>query len=142
VDADQRQVGEANVFPPALRLDVPTKWRTCNLPGSRYQSEQPMNVTAMRVMRAHWPQMMAAMLRVREGYLCRFPEAAGAWTIGHVERLATVVLAVPSYQLMRQQGRIENGDLHPALSSLFRVTDGVRMTMHKMLFVQINEQTR
>jgi hypothetical protein len=142
VDADQRQVGEANVFPPALRLDVPTKWRTCNLPGSRYQSEQPMNVTAMRVMRAHWPQMMAAMLRVREGYLCRFPEAAGAWTIGHVERLATVVLAVPSYQLMRQQGRIENGDLHPALSSLFRVTDGVRMTMHQMLFVPINEPTR
>jgi hypothetical protein len=59
-----------------------------------------------------------------------------------VERLATVVLAVPSYQLMRQHHRVENGDLHPALSSLFRVTDGVRMTMHQMLFVPINEPTR
>jgi hypothetical protein len=138
VDADQRQVGEANVFPAALRLDVPTEWRTCNLPGTRYQSK-PMNVTAMRVMRAHWPQMMAAVLRVREGYLRRFPEADGAWTVGHVERLATAVLAVPSYQLMRRHGRVANGELHPALSSLFRVTDGVRMTVHQMLLIPIVE---
>jgi hypothetical protein len=142
VDADRRQVGEANVFPTALRLDVPTEWRTCNLPGSRYQSERPMNVTAMRVMRTHWPQMMAALLRVREGYLRRFPEADGAWTVGHVERLSVVVLAVPTYQLMRRHDRVENGDLHPALSSLFRVTDGVRMTMHQMLFFPPNEPTR
>lgn len=139
VDADQRQVGEANVFPPALRLDMLTEWRTCNLPGTRYQSERPMNVTAMRVMRAHWSQMMAALLRVREGYLRRFPDADGAWTVGHVERLSAVVLAVPSYQLMRRRGRVENGNLHPALSSLFRVTDGVRLTMHQMLLIPIGE---
>jgi hypothetical protein len=141
LDADQRQVGEANVFPAALRLDVPTEWRTCNLPGTRYQSERPMNVTAMRVMRAHWPQMMAAMLRVREGYLRRFPEAEGAWTVGHVERLAVIVLALPTYQLMRRHNRVENGNLHPALSSLFRVTDGVRLTAHQMLYVPISEPT-
>ena len=76
LDTDQRQVGEANVFPSGLRLDVPTEWRTCNLPGTRYQNEKPMNVTAMRVMRAHWSQMMATLLRVREAYLSRFPEAA------------------------------------------------------------------
>ena len=90
LDADQRQVGEANVFPSALRLDVPTEWRTCNLPGTRYQSERPMNVTAMRLMLAHWSQIMSAVLRVRQGYLRRFPEAEGAWTVGHVERLAVI----------------------------------------------------
>jgi hypothetical protein len=56
-----------------------------------------------------------------------------------VERLSAAVLAVPTYQLMRRHGRIENGTLHPALSSLFRVTDGVRMTMHQMLFIPIGE---
>jgi hypothetical protein len=142
VDADHRQVGEANVYPPALRLDVPTEWRTCNLPGSRYQSHLPMNVTAMRVMRAHWPQMMAAALRVRQEYLRRFPEVDGAWSVGHVERLSVAVLAVPTYQVMRRHGRVGNGELHPALSSLFRVTDGVRMTMHQMMFVPDNEPTR
>ena len=141
LDADQRQLGEANVFPRALRLDVPTEWRTCSLPGTRYQSERPMNVTAMRLMLAHWSPMMAAVLRVREGYLRRFPEAEGAWTVGDVERLAVTVIALPTYQLMRQHNRVENGDLHPALSSLFRVTDGVRLTAYQMLYVPIGEPT-
>ncbi|MFO1117206.1 MAG: hypothetical protein U1E28_16100 [Beijerinckiaceae bacterium] len=31
--------------------------------------------------------------------------------------------------------------LHPALSSLFRVTDGLRMVMHQMMFVPVGEPT-
>lgn len=139
LDGDGRQVGEANVFPPALRLDVPTQWRSCNLPGTRHQSDRPMNVTAMRAMRTHWVQMMACVLRVRGAFLERFPDAAGAWTVGRVERLATCVLSLPTYQLMRRSDPVANGALHPALSSLFRVTDGVRMVMHQMLFVPIGE---
>ena len=142
LDADQRQIGEANVFPPGLRLDVPTEWRTCNLAGTRYLNKKPMNVTAMRVMRAHWSQMMAAVIRIRGAYLRRFPEADGAFTVGHLERLSVSVLAVPTYQLMRGNNRVANGELHPALSSLFRVTDGVRMTMHQMLFLPAVESTR
>jgi len=42
---------------------------------------------------------------------------------------------------MRMDRPVENGRLHPALSSLFRVTDGVRMTMHQMLFIPIGEPT-
>jgi hypothetical protein len=47
IDEDGRQVGEANFFPKPLRLDIPTEWRTCHYPGTRYQS-QPMNVTALK----------------------------------------------------------------------------------------------
>jgi hypothetical protein len=139
LDADGRQVGEANVFPKTLRLDVATKWRTCIYPGTRFQADRPMNVTALKSMRAHWPQMMAMLLRIRQAYLERFPAARAGWTVGHLERLATTVLALPTYLLMRADQRIDNGQLHPALSSLFRVTDGLRMTMHQMLFVPIGE---
>jgi len=95
-------------------------------------------MTAMKAMRAHWPQMMAALLQVRAAYLRRFPEAEGAWTVGHLERLATAVLGVPSYQAMRRDG-VRNGELHAALSSMFRVTDGLRMVMHQMLFIPVGE---
>jgi hypothetical protein len=139
LDADGRQVGEANVFPPALRLDVPTRWRECIYAGTRHRSERPMNVTALKSMRAHWGTMMALALRVRQAFLRRYPEAAAGWTVGHLERLSTCVLALPTWLLMRQPGAVANGELHPALSSLFRVTDGVRMTMHQMLFVPIGE---
>jgi hypothetical protein len=139
LDADGRQVGEANVFPPKLRLDVPTKWRTCIYAGTRFQQDRPMNVTALKAMRAQWPQMMAMLRRIREAYLARFRAARRGWTVGHLERLATCVLALPTYALMKSEERVENGELHPALSSLFRVTDGLRMTMHQMLFIPIGE---
>ena len=139
LDADGRQVGEANVFPPALRRDVPTRWRSCIYPGTRFQVERPMNVSALKAMRQHWPAMMAVLRHVRAAYLQRFPEATQRWTVGHLERVSVAVLAVVTWPLMRAERRVPNGELHPALSSVFRVTDGLRMTMHQMLFVPIGE---
>ncbi|HMA06972.1 MAG TPA: hypothetical protein VKP68_03880, partial [Ramlibacter sp.] len=141
LDAEGRQVGEANVFPRPLRVDVPTRWRTCIYPGSRYLDDKPMNVSALKAMRSHWPQAMAALLRIREAYLARFPAARNGFTLGDAERLSTLVLAVPTYQLARARGRVESGGLHPVLSSMFRVTDGLRMTTHQMLFVPVAEAT-
>lgn len=141
VDADARQVGEANVFPKDLRLDIPTEWRVCSYAGTRHQSDRPMNITALKSMCLHWREMMAMVLIIRRAFLERFPEARAGWTVGHLERLATSILAVPSYMLMRNDNPVKSGELHPALSSLFRVTDGVRMTMHQMMFVPIGEPT-
>jgi hypothetical protein len=141
LDAEGRQVGEGNVFPKALRLEVPTEWRTCPHAGSRYQDERPMNVTALRTMRAHWKQMMVALLRVREAYLQRFPQARHGWTVGDLHCLSALVLSISSYVMLRAQDRVENGQLHPVLSSMYRVTDGVRMVMHHMLFSEDIEAT-
>ena len=55
-----------------------------------------MNATALKAMRTHWPQMMAALLRIRAAFLRRFAEAADGMTVGHLERLATLVLSVPT----------------------------------------------
>jgi len=41
LDGDDRQVGEANVWPPGLRLDRETEWRVCQYPGSRYRDVAP-----------------------------------------------------------------------------------------------------
>jgi hypothetical protein len=139
MDAEERQVGEANVFPKQLRLDVPTEWRTCPYAGSRYQDDLPMNVTALKSMKKHWAQTMVVLLRIRDAYLRRFPQARHGSTVGDLQRLSSLVLTVPAYLLMRTQHRVENGHLHPVLSSMFRVTDGVRMTMHRMLFTSANE---
>jgi hypothetical protein len=141
LDADGRQVGEANVFPRPLRVEVPTRWRTCIYPGSRYLDDKPMNVSALKAMRAHWNAAMACLLRIREAYLQRFPAARAGMTVGDVERLSTLVLAVATYPLVKQQGRVATGELHPVLSALFRVTDGLRMTTHHMLFVPVAEAT-
>jgi hypothetical protein len=141
MDAEGRQIGEANVFPKSLRFDIPTEWRTCHYPGSRYLDARPMNITALKSMRTHWPQMMAALAHIRNAYLQRYPEAQSGLTIGGLEALSTLVLAIPTYLLMRKHKRIPNGELHPALSSMFRITDGLRLTMHQMIFVPFAEST-
>jgi hypothetical protein len=143
LDSDDRQVGEANVFPPAMRLDRPTLWRTCTYSGTRYQPDLPMNVTALRIMRDQWRHMMVIVRAVSDEYRRRFPEVdESGWTVGHIERMTVCVLALPTWQMMRVEGRVENGKLHPALSSAFRLTDGLRMLMHHMLFVPFGEPTR
>ncbi|MBM0106802.1 hypothetical protein JM946_18875 [Steroidobacter sp. S1-65] len=141
MDAEGRQVGEGNVFPKALRVEVPTEWRACPHAGSRYQHERPMNVSALKSMRAHWKQMMVALLRVREVYLQKFPRARQQWTVGDLHCLSALVLSIPGYLMLRAQDRVENGQLHPVLSSMYRVTDGVRMVMHHMLFSEDLEPT-
>ncbi|MEJ8834908.1 hypothetical protein [Ramlibacter sp. AN1133] len=141
LDQEGRQVGEANVFPRPLRVEVPTRWRTCIYPGSRYLDDKPMNVSALKAMRAHWNQAMACLLRIREAYLQRFPAARAGMTVGDLERLSTLVLAVATYPLVKKDDRVPNGQLHPVLSALFRVTDGLRMTTHQMLFVPVSEAT-
>lgn len=142
LDRDGRQVGEANVFPSRLRLDIPTDWRACPHAGSRYQDDCPMNVTALKAMRVHWKPMMVMLSRIRQAFIQRYPHVARGWSVGDLERLSALVLTVPALQLMRMDGAVPNGELHPVLSSMYRVTDGVRLTMHHMVFVSVNEPVR
>ena len=139
VDADGRQVGEANVFPASARVAVPTDWRGCPYAGNRYQAEKPMNASALKAMRQHWRPMMVLLRLIRTAYLRRFPEARRGWTVGLVERLSVCVLALPSYLMLRCDRPCPNGELSPVLSNLFRVIDGLRMVMHQMLFVPLHE---
>lgn len=134
LDREGRQVGEVNTFPGFLRLKLPTEWKTCNYAGTRYHDETPMNMTALRSMIAHWKPVLRATLLFREEFLRRYPQLPdGRWKLGEVHMLASGILALPALQLMRWRDPVRNGDLDPVLSSLFRVTDGVRMVANHML---------
>jgi hypothetical protein len=135
LDADGRQVGEANVFPPRLRLNQDTEWRVCQYSGSRYRDEAPMNVTALKAMIKYWKPMMATLLEIRTEVMNRLERTRAGWTVGDVHTLACIVLALPAFQLMKGGGTAPQRPLHPVLSSLFRITDGVRMATHEMLFL-------
>jgi hypothetical protein len=141
LDADGRQVGEANVFPPRLRLDRETEWRACQYAGSRYRDDAPMNVTALKAMIKHWKPMMATLLVIRAEVLRRLVRSRDGWTCGDLHTFSRVVLALPAYPLMQRGGASPQPPLHPVLSSLFRIIDGIRMTTHDMLFLSA-ERTR
>lgn len=136
LDAEGRHVGESNVFPDTMRMKLPTEWRSCPYPGSRYRDEALMNVTALRSMSRYWRPVLHEVLAVREEFLRRHPLLPdGRWRLGDLHALCCAVLALPTLLLMRANAPVPNGGLDPVLSSLFRVTDGVRMVTFYMLFL-------
>ncbi|OJT17030.1 hypothetical protein BO221_47285 [Archangium sp. Cb G35] len=136
LDAEGRHVGEMNVFPDAMRMKIPTEWRMCQYPGSRYRNEAQMNMTALKAMTRYWKPMMQGLLGVREEFLRRYPLLPdGRWRMGDLHALACDVLALPTLLLMRGNAPVPNGTLEPVLSSIFRVTDGVRMVLAYLLFL-------
>ena len=100
LDADGRQVGEGNVFPKTLRLDLDTEWRVCQYSGSRYRDEMPMNVTALKAMIKYWKPMMLTLGEVCAELRARLGLPVGRWTIGELHTMSCVVLALPAYLLM------------------------------------------
>jgi hypothetical protein len=136
LDAEGRHIGEMNVFPDDMRMKLPTEWRVCPYPGSRYRDEMPMNVTALKSMTRNWKPMLRGVLAVREEFLRRhslLPD--GRWRLGELHALSCAVLALPSLLLMRANAPVPNGTLEPVLSSMFRVTDGVRMMASYLLLL-------
>jgi len=140
LDTDDRQVGEANTHPPQLRLDRETEWRVCQYPGSRYRDDAPMNVTALKAMIKHWKPMMTMILEAARAMRERFGPR-DHWTIGELHILSSVILGIPAYALMKRGGSAPQPPLHPVLSSMIRITDGVRMTTDSMLFSIENNRT-
>jgi hypothetical protein len=135
-DAEGRHVGESNVFPEAMRMKLQTELRTCNYPGSRYRHEAPMNVTALKAMSRYWKPVLQGVLAVRNEFVRRHPLLPdGSWRMGDLHAAGCAVLALPTLLMMRGNDPVPNGELEPVLSSMFRVTDGVRMVIAFLLFL-------
>lgn len=133
LDREGRQVGEANVFPPQLRLQVPTEWRSCQYPGSRYQDEYPLNASALRSMQRWWRPLLTVMERARKLYLQRFLGARAGFSLLDAHLFSCLLMGLPAYAQQRARERVANGALHPVLSSLARLADGARMTANELL---------
>src|SRR3954470_30948 len=73
MDTDGRQVGENNVMPRTLFLDLPPQRKVWGFAGSRYQDELPMNVTAMKHMAKRWPELLSLSEQFREALFARMP---------------------------------------------------------------------
>ncbi|QSQ16973.1 hypothetical protein [Myxococcus landrumensis] len=136
LDAEGRHIGENNVFPDAMRMRMETEWRMCPYPGSRFRDDTLMNVTALKSMSKHWKPTLQAVLLLREAFLRRYPLMAdGQWRLGDLHAFSCAVLALPTLMLLRGKDPIPNGELDPVLSSVFRVTDGVRMVAIYLMFL-------
>jgi hypothetical protein len=134
MDADGRQVGENNVTPRTLFLDLPTQRKVCNFPGSRNQDALPMNVTAMKHMAKRWPELLSLSEQFREALAARMPPRnPPALTAGEVHFLAVCQLAAVGYVMVRGTDPVPNGQLDGGLAAMFRLIDGVRLVTNDLV---------
>lgn len=134
MDSDGRQIGENNVTPRTLFLDLPTQRRLCGYAGSRYHDELPMNVTALKLMAKRWPELLSLTEQARVEIFRRLPPRdPTALRAGELHFLAVCQLASVGYVMVRGQDPVANGQLDSGLSAMFRLVDGVRLVTNDIL---------
>jgi hypothetical protein len=134
LDADGRQVGENNVIPRSLFLDLPTQRRLCGYPGSRYQHDLPMNVTAMKHMSRRWPELLSLTEQLRAALVARMPlRDPRSPTAGELHVIAVCTLASVAYVMVRGVDPVPNGQLDGGLAAMFRLIDGVRLVTNDLV---------
>ena len=141
LDADGRQVGENNVMPRILFLDLPTQRRLCNYPGSRCQDDLPMNITAMKHMSRRWPELMSLTEQFRAALVARMPlRDPNSPTAGEVHFIAVCTLASVGYVMVRGVDPVPNGQLDGGLAAMFRLVDGVRLVTNDLVRAMVDSQ--
>jgi hypothetical protein len=134
LDADGRQVGENNVSPRVLFLDLPTQRKLCSYPGSRYQHDLPMNVTAMKQMSRRWPELLSLTEQFRAAVVERMPPRdPTSRTAGELHFIAVCTLASVGYVMVRGVDPVPNGQLDGGLAAMFRLIDGVRLVTNDLV---------
>jgi len=134
MDTDGRQVGENNVTPRTLFLDLPTQRKVCGYVGSRYQDDLPMNVTAMKHMVKRWPELLSLTEQFRVALAARLPPRdPSSLRAGELHLLAVCDLAAVGYVLVRGVDPVPNGQLDGGLAAMFRLVDGVRLVTNDLL---------
>ena len=134
MDTDGRQVGENNAVPRTMFLDLPTQRRQCGYPGSRYQDELPMNVTALKNMTKRWPELLSLTEQLRQALTARMPpREPGKLRAGELHFHAICQLACAAYVLVRGENPVPNGQLDAGLAAAFRLIDGVRLVTNDLL---------
>jgi hypothetical protein len=134
LDVDGRQVGENNVTPRDLFLDLPTLRKQCNYAGSRYQHELPMNMTAMKAMSRRWPELLSLTEQFRKAVIARMPlRAPPVLTAGELHILSVCTLSSVGYVMVRGDSPVPNGQLDGGLAAMFRLVDGVRLVTNDLV---------
>jgi hypothetical protein len=134
MDTDGRQVGENNVMPRTLFLDLPTQRKLCSFPGSRYQDELPMNVTAMKHMAKRWPELLSLTEQHKLALAARMPpRSPSSLTAGELHFHAVGQLSSVAYVMVRGVDPVPNGQLDGGLAAMFRLIDGVRLVTSDLL---------
>ena len=125
-DDEDRLIREGRA-PKQLIRPGEIEYKVCPYPGSRFQHECPMNVSALRQMSAHWDDILDALAVMRIAYTEQrgehVPELMDLWRVGQLGS------ALPWFYILRGGGMPS-----PAYAAaLAKITLGVGLWAQRLL---------
>lgn len=125
-DDEDRLIREGRT-PKAFIRPGEIEYKTCPYPGSRFQHECPMNVSALRQMSGHWDDILDALAVMRIAYVEQrgehTPELMDLWRVGQLGS------ALPWFYILRGGGMPS-----PAYAAaLAKITLGVGLWAQRLL---------
>jgi hypothetical protein len=132
-DVEGRQIGENTValLDPLLCEPVPTEWKRCPYPGSRFEDPRPMNVSGLKQMTAEFGMTLAAMEALRRRFVARHGKRRLG--LGDLHVLARVAASLPSWLLCRPNDPVANGAIPTWVASLQKLLGGINMPIAYVL---------
>ena len=136
LDREGRPLREIQASPAAL-VGVPMETRRCEYPGSRFRHEKLMNISALRQMKNHWPEILAWIGRLRTGLIHR--TVRPRLSCFDLWRLTILAESLPSYLIFREQALVTSGDLSAGIAGLYKIVLGIDGTVPQLLLHETRE---
>jgi hypothetical protein len=127
-DRDGRPLGEGKLS--TLLAGVPMVLTRCPYPGSRYAHAQPMNLSALQQIRAHWDEcrtLLAWAHRIQNR-----SRGANHATLSDVWRTARLAQSLPGWLLLRRHDPVADGALPPAVAGAFKIVIGFTHALQRL----------
>jgi len=126
-DDEGRPLGEGKVAP-VLRAEVPLELRSCPYPGSRHHHPHPMNVSAIRQVRAHLDEAVSHLLVLRRLYFEY--HAPAEITFLELWRFGMLPDALPGYLSLRAREPYPSGTFPASLAAMAKLVFGINLITH------------
>jgi hypothetical protein len=132
-DTEDRPIREGRT-PRELLREGEIEYRQCPYSGSRYMSEKPMNMSALRQTSAHWDEVIDAVAFLRNAYA----EASGAYRADVLDiwRVGQIGSSLPWFFILRE------GTTCPAYAAaLAKATLGIGIWGWRVFVKMLAERT-
>jgi hypothetical protein len=129
-DVDGRPLAEMNASEMAQE-GVEFKMLPCTFEG--FRRGHPTNVSAMKQIGRHWPELLDLIAYLRSEFLHR--RRRTELTLLDMWHFGAVAVALPGYLAFRQRAPFRDGAIPGAVSALYKTTQGVQMSSARAMIL-------
>jgi len=130
IDVEGRPMGEGKA-PELCKKDIPFEMKKCPYPGTRKNHKKPMNVSALKQMRASWNESLNVIRLIRDLYLEQNPK--NKLELVDVWKITIYASYLPTFMLYKKENRFLNHCVPSVIASVYKMFIGLKTPVERMI---------